>query len=81
MIQCVKDANAQYPAERLNKIWLSHQQAMTQTLLGRGNNTYKLTHLKKNQLLREGNPPKSLAGTMQLYNDCQQYLLDNGYAI
>ena len=51
MIQCVKDAYAQYPAERLNKIWLSHQQATTQTLLGRGNNTYKLTHLKKDQLL------------------------------
>ena len=38
MIQC-KDAYAQYPAERLNKIWLSHQKATTQTLLGRENNT------------------------------------------
>jgi hypothetical protein len=81
MIRVVNDAYAQYPAEHLNKIWLSHQQAMAQTLLSRGNYTFKLTHLKKDQLLREGILPKSLAVTMQLYNDCKHYLLYNCYAI
>ena len=47
----------------------------------RGNNVYKLGHLKKDKLIREGHLPDSLAVSMDLYNNSKQYLLENGYSI
>jgi hypothetical protein len=81
LIHSVTQAYAQYPAERLNNIWLSHQQAMIQSLLSRGNNVYKLAHMKKEKLLREGHLPDQLAITMDLYNNSKQYLHENGYFV
>jgi hypothetical protein len=72
LIESVKNSYAQYSPESLNKIWLSHQQCMTQTLISRGNNVYKLGHLKKDKLIREGHLPDSLAVSMDLYNNSKQ---------
>ena len=38
LIESVKNSYAQYSPEILKNIWLSHQQAMTHTLISRGNN-------------------------------------------
>jgi hypothetical protein len=81
MIESVKDAYTNYPAERLNRIWLSHQQAMIQTMLSRGNNVYKLSHMKKEKLIRDGHLPPYLCVSVELYNDCKQYCLENGYVV
>jgi hypothetical protein len=81
LIESVKQAYASYPARSINKMWLTHQQAMTQTLLSRGDNIYKIGHINKDKLLRDGNLPDSLAISMDLYNNSTQYLLENGYAV
>jgi hypothetical protein len=82
LIESVKNSYAQYSPEILNKIWLSHQQAMTDTLISRGNNVYyKLGHLQKDKLIREGRLPDALGISMDLYNKSIQYHLENGIAV
>lgn len=79
LVACVKSAFDQYQPESINKIWLSHQQAMVQTLLSKGNNNYKLTHMNKNKLIKEGKLPQALSIPLGLYDDSRQFLLENGY--
>ena len=50
----------------LNKVFLSHQQVMTQILLHDGGNDYKLPHMKKNSLARSGQLPVSITITDEL---------------
>jgi hypothetical protein len=42
------------------------------------NEDYNTIHV--DEMVREGNLSTSLAVTTQIYNDCHQYLLDNGYS-
>lgn len=81
LVEIVTDAYNQYSAEKINNIWLSHQQAMQQTLMHNGCNKYKLTHMKKEKLLREGNLPTSLHISMDLFNQSRQFLLDHDYEL
>lgn len=60
LIENVKKAYADFPPEDLNKIWLSYQQCMLESMKAGGTNAYKLPHMGKNKLLRQGNLPTSL---------------------
>lgn len=81
LVQSVEAAFAGYSSKDLNKIWLSHQQAMIETLLHKGNNNYKLAHMKKEKLIRENKLPISLHVDMTLYDECVQFLRDSELVI
>lgn len=60
LIENIKATYASYPADDINKLWLSYQQCMIESLKVQGTNRYKLPHMKKDKLLRDGNLPTSL---------------------
>ena len=55
------------PAYYLNKVWLTLQQCMIETLNCDGNNTYKLPHMSKDKLFRSGKLPVTLSFDRYLY--------------
>ena len=54
LIQCVKDAYWQQPIETVENIFLTLQQCMEATMLLKGSNTYKLPHMGKDKMRRDG---------------------------
>ncbi|VFR00938.1 unnamed protein product [Cuscuta campestris] len=60
LIEAVEGAYNALSPECLNKVWLSYQQVMTKVMEHEGNNNYKLPHMGKDRLAREGNLPKCL---------------------
>ena len=63
----VVKASWEMPPYYLNKVWLSLQQCMIETLNCDGNNNYKLPHLKKDQLFRQRVLPQKLSFDKYLY--------------
>lgn len=66
LIQNVQQAYFEFPAEDLNKLWLSYQQCMLESLKVGGTNAYKLPHIGKDKLLREGRLPSQLSIPLDL---------------
>ena len=66
-----------YSANDINKIWVTHQNCMVEILKASGGNQYKIPHMNKDKLLREGNLPISLSAPLQLYEACKSHLEHN----
>ena len=49
-----------YPANRINRIWLTLQGCMNEIIKSNGGNQYKLPHINKEKLEREGRLPRVL---------------------
>lgn len=62
----------------LNKVFLSLQGCMVEIMKVRGHNTYKIPHMKKNQLLSQEALPVDLQVPMNLVVECINYMLENG---
>ena len=60
LIDNVTNAYAAYSPVKLNKVWISYQQCMIETMRVDGNNKYKLPHMGKDRLIRLGELPESL---------------------
>lgn len=60
LIKLVQDEYDAYPPDKLNRMWLTHQAVMNEILEHDGDNDYKLPHLKKSQLERQGRLPIAL---------------------
>ncbi|KAM0824009.1 hypothetical protein ACQ4PT_070493 [Festuca glaucescens] len=54
IIQKVQESLDEYPHQKLNRIWLSHQACMREIIKHKGGQHYALPHLKKKTLEREG---------------------------
>ena len=67
LIENVNKAFEAYTANDINKIWVTHQSCMVEILKALGGNQYKIPHMKKDKLLREGKLPTSLCVPLQLY--------------
>jgi hypothetical protein len=63
MIAMVKESYDSYDSHKLNRIWLSHQACMNEIIDSGGSNDYKLPHLNKDRLEREGELPEVLQVT------------------
>ena len=63
MIAMVKESYDSYDLHKLNRIWLSHQACMNEIIDSGGSNDYKLPHLNKDRLEREGELPEVLQVT------------------
>lgn len=69
----IKAYNDESP-ETLNKVFLSYQQAMLCVLKENGSNKYKLSHMHKDKLLRNGELPVTLECSPQLVQSAEEYL-------
>ena len=66
MIDIVTNAYAEYSPVKLNKVWVSYQQCMIETLKIDGGNKYKLPHMGKDRLIQRGELPESLNVPIEL---------------
>ena len=57
IIDCVERAYEQYPANKINRMWLSHQGVMNQIFITNGDNDFEAPHMNKERLERLGQLP------------------------
>ena len=67
LIAAVEKEYAEYDPVVLNKMWLTHQAVMNEILKHDGTNAFKLPHIKKDVLTREGRLPTRLKMTNDSY--------------
>jgi len=63
LIEVVKKGFVNYPHGKINRVFLSLQMAMQEVVLCHGGNDYKLKHMSKTQLERNGHLPMSIAAS------------------
>ncbi|CAA7037110.1 unnamed protein product [Microthlaspi erraticum] len=61
LVHAVEEAYDEYPPKQVNKIFLTLQSCLLETMKIGGANTYKIPHMKKDRLEREGRLPIQLA--------------------
>ncbi|XP_057775179.1 uncharacterized protein LOC130994163 [Salvia miltiorrhiza] len=65
-------------AQTLNKVFLSLQSCMIEILKVKGQNCYKIPHLKKDALIRQDMLPLNLEVDSRLVRECIVYLIEHG---
>jgi hypothetical protein len=74
LVECVKEAHAAYPLKKINYLWLSLQAVMNKVIENLGDNQFKIPHLNKAKLEREGRLPTCVevtplaAGLLETWN-------------
>ena len=63
IIECVQRAYREYPANKINRIWLSHQGNMNLIIETLGCNQFDPPHMGKDKLEREGRLPRVVGVT------------------
>ena len=71
-MKAVEDSFIELDRHTLNKVFLTHQKVLEQILLCDGGNNYKLPHMGKERLLRQGQLPVSIAVTDELQAKIEQ---------
>jgi transposase-like protein len=61
LIAAVKRAYEEYPASKINRMWITLQSCLNAILQSNGGNHYSIPHMNKEKLEREGKLPKVLA--------------------
>ena len=74
LIEIVEDAFKNYPMEKLNKIWLTLQSCMDEIIKEQGGNKYKIPHMSKDKLIRNGTLPVVLNVSPEAQQACWEYL-------
>jgi hypothetical protein len=67
LIAAVNAAFTSMPRETLNKVFLSHQQCMIETMKVHGGNNYCLPHMNKERLQRQQALPENLTCPLELF--------------
>ncbi len=67
LVKAVKDSFDELDKVTLNKVFLTHQQCLEQTILADGGNDYKLPHMGKDRLARQGLLPVSIGVSDELH--------------
>ncbi|XP_057811565.1 uncharacterized protein LOC131025793 [Salvia miltiorrhiza] len=62
----------------LNKVFLSLQGCMIETMKIKGHNAYKLPHMKKDALIRQNALPITLEVDKNLVNECINHMIQSG---
>lgn len=60
LIELVQESYEEYPADRINRIWLTLQGVMNEIIKCNGGAHYKLPHMNKDRLERLGLLPETL---------------------
>lgn len=62
----------------LNKVFLTLQGCLIEILKVRGHNSYKIPHMGKDALMRQGQLPENIECSKELAKDCIAYLIETG---
>jgi hypothetical protein len=63
ILSAVQEAVDEYDEEKVNRLWLTLQSCMNEIIDSNGNNDYKIPHLNKARMEREGTFPEALEVT------------------
>jgi len=63
LITMATECFEEHPRNKINRIWLTHQSALNETIKHAGDNHYKIPHMGKDKLEREGRLPTALEVT------------------
>ncbi|GAA0149654.1 hypothetical protein LIER_08780 [Lithospermum erythrorhizon] len=69
----VKSFN-KYPSQKVNHVWLTLQLCMHETMKIGGSNRYKIPHIKKLQLERDGQLPIQVSCDLQVLQNVMEFL-------
>ena len=72
LVKAVEDSFVELNPTTLNKVFLTHQQVLEQIILHDGGNNYKLPHMGKERLARQGQLPVSIAVSDELQEKIEQ---------
>lgn len=71
LVKAVEDSFAELDYATLNKVFLTHQKCLESIILCGGGNDYKLPHMNKDRLARQGQLPVSIQVTDELRQKIQ----------
>ncbi|XP_044966308.1 uncharacterized protein LOC123426535 isoform X1 [Hordeum vulgare subsp. vulgare] len=74
IVQKVNQSLAEYPHQKLNRIWLSHQACMREIIKHKGSIHYAVPHLKKKALERQGLLPVRLTIDLEYVEQAIEFL-------
>ena len=74
LIGAVVEAYENYPTTKVNRIFLTLQSCMTEVMKAKGCNRYKLMHMKKAMLERQGQLPDQLKCDLHVVQEVLNYL-------
>ncbi|XP_057774928.1 uncharacterized protein LOC130993909 [Salvia miltiorrhiza] len=78
LVEAVKKSFDELSPTTLNKVFLSLQGCLTEILKVKGQNCYKIPHMGKGSLIRQGQLPNNLQVPHDLVNEAINYLMENG---
>ncbi|XP_057808843.1 uncharacterized protein LOC131023314 [Salvia miltiorrhiza] len=78
LVQAVEKSFEELSPHTLNAVFLSLQGCLIEIMKVRGQNCYKLPHMKKGVLSRQGALPMSLEVPKELVEECIGYLIEKG---
>jgi hypothetical protein len=73
IIEMVQKTWLEYPHQKINRLFVTLQSVYNSIIEEFGGNDYKLTHMNKDRLEREGNLPRELSLTEEAIRIVQQY--------
>jgi AraC-like DNA-binding protein len=74
IIAKVNEAFQQYPEERSNRIFLTHQTCMMQIMKEKGSHHYSIPHMKKQALEKNGVLPERLQCDLNLIEEAREFV-------
>ncbi|VFQ99024.1 unnamed protein product [Cuscuta campestris] len=74
LINAVTTAFQDIPHEKLNNVFLTLQGVMGEVLKNRGGNNFKIPHIGKAMLAREGRLPDNVGVTQEVYEQAKHFL-------
>ncbi|XP_057773761.1 uncharacterized protein LOC130993059 [Salvia miltiorrhiza] len=78
LVKAVEKSFEELSPHTLNSVFLSLQGCLTEIMKIRGQNCYKLPHMKKGVLARQGALPMALEVPKELVEECIGYLFEKG---
>ncbi|KAK1651473.1 hypothetical protein QYE76_069278 [Lolium multiflorum] len=69
LIESVEQAYDAYDVNTLAKVYVTLQSVLVQIMKNQGGNTYKIIHMGKDKLIKEGNLPDTLEVDSELYEE------------
>ncbi|XP_057771056.1 uncharacterized protein LOC130990841 [Salvia miltiorrhiza] len=78
LVEAVKSSFDELSPTTLNKVFLSLQGCLTEILKVKGQNCYKIPHMKKGSLIWQGELPINLQVLYDLVKEAINYLMENG---
>lgn len=78
LVNAVAKSFDQLSPVTINNVFLSLQNCLMEIMKVKGKNNYKVPHMKKHALIRQGNLPKDLEVSIDLVRDCIEHLIQEG---